>query len=457
MWYSIVKRRELLELGQKGKRPPSFFSDLNGALEKYSSEPRTILILWDKNPNLQDSSQPILAAMHRSEINEFLAAVNSIPSGSTPFTAFCRVLSTDDARELSGNQDDEKRNVVIQALVGLSFSESMAHAGGKIQAAELTPAICKRTIAYAWAKALSSYVSADYLERLSDLWLEALSLSGNGDKIDFMQSTIFSLTPIFDIAARICRNNTSLSPIEMLCKALIDQDGVLLSEAWGILIRNFPNPLTLQQVAESTREERGTYFQSMMNASVAGLGEDANAIRAFLATQISPGSFDHLQLLSGQANNSLPLWYSFLAALQRPRGLLGFSGGLGSRLYRDLRRKEFFDAPPVGDISLSELRVIAKAGLDGLAKRLGHSNEIEIEIAPLVTCSFRFHGAINRQSVLFPEKEPVQPIPEREIVPALSDYEKIISVIGSLQEISKSIKNGNYSSENKVSKRVRKK
>lgn len=456
MWYSIVKRRELLEFGQKGQRPPSFQSDLGGALDKYSGEPRTALVLWDRDPYSQDNSQPILVVIHRSEINEFFAAVNSTPSGSTPFTAFCRVLSTDDARELPQSLGSEKRNVVIQALVGLSFSESMAHAGGKIQATELTPAICKRTIAYAWAKALSNNVSPEYFDRLSDLWLEALSLSGNSDKIDAMQSTIFAQGLIFDTAVRLCKKNSNLSPVEMLCMALIEQDSVLLNEAWNKLIRNFPNPLTLQQIAESTREERGAYFQFMLNAHSVGLGEDANAICAFLATQISPGSFDHLQLLSTQTNNSLPLWYSFLAALQRPRGILGFSGGLGSRLYRDLRRKEFFDAPPVADIALSELRVIAKAGLDVLAKRLGHSNEIEIEIAPLLTCSFRFHGAVNRQGALFPEKEVASAL-KKEVMPVISDYERIMSIISSLQDISKSIKINTSPTENKAPKRARKK
>ncbi|MEG0083610.1 MAG: hypothetical protein RR775_17120, partial [Massilia sp.] len=161
-----------------------------------------------------------------------------------------------------------------------------------------------------------------------------------------------------------------------------------------------------------------------------------------------PRTFDHLQLLLEYPNKELALWYVFMASLQRVRGELGFSGGLGSRVARDLWRKQAIYALPVADISLPELRIVSRFGIGMLNKKLSYSNEIEIEIAPCISASFRFAYSGKKQSSLFSDDAPLRP---------KSDYEKLVSAIDSLIDLSKTMKFPDGREQNKSPKRSRKK
>lgn len=457
MWQTLVSRRELVDLILSGQQTVASVVEETKLFADIPKTERGVLLCWREDPALYDGF-PIVAVLQDDERDDFIAAINSTSSAPSPFSAFCRTITASEAALYSQANFNEGSREVLSALAGLSFGEAIAHAGGSIRSTDLTPAICKRTIAYAWAKALSNRVPVEQFEKIIEGWFEALALSSASDRIELMRRTVSSEVSILKIATEIYYGLPHGNLIGELCQALVDGDKRALDRQWSALTSHLPERISLFDIANSTREERGAIFQSALKHLYASdiFDELAPAICAFLATQISPASFDHLDFLSTRSDVRLSLWYAFMAALQKPRGVLGFAGGLGSRLIRDLDLRESFKDGPVGDISLSELRVLARAGLEGVSKKLGHSNEIEVEIIPLVTCSFRFQSRQNKQSDFFENQTSTQLTTP--VSAAISPFEQIQNVIKNLEDVADFLSKGSSPDSRKSQvKRSRKK
>jgi hypothetical protein len=465
MWRTLVNRREFTDLILSGQKVSTEAIETEQMFQGVSRADRGAVLYWKENPSFS-SAFPVAAVLDDNELESFFAAINASGGAPSPFSAFCRVISTSEATLYTRARPSSGERIVLQALAGLSYSEAMIHAEGALRPQDLSPAICKRTMAFAWGKALSNGVPIEQLSNLIEGWYETLLLSSPRDRIDAMRRTIGIEVPLLHTAAQLYYGLTADSPITTLCQALIDGDRSQLARHWDSLTKYLPERVSLAEIESSTREERGSYFQSALRSmSFSSSGEDiGSAICAFLATQISPGTFEHLDILGSRNNPSLVLWYSFMAALQKPRGQLGFNGGLGSRVLRDVERVESFEDRPTGDISLGELRVLARAGLEGVAKRLGHSNEIEVEVIPLVTCSFRFYARQSRQHDFLEDQYQVahaaKNLPAPEAPPktvVTSPAEQIQQIIKSLEGLANTISQTNANEANQTpTKRPRK-
>ncbi len=66
--------------------------------------------------------------------------------------------------------------------------------------------------------------------------------------------------------------------------------------------------------------------------------------------------------------------------------------GLGYRIYRDIAKTEEHLSEPVGDIAYEELKALERIGVESFAKKFGHTNEVEVELVPLVTSSFTYYS-----------------------------------------------------------------
>lgn len=452
MWQAVVTRREFLDRVLSGQT--GAISPINTA-ELFSSLParkRELLISWRDDPRI-DASFPTVAVMPDDELLDFFAALNASPSAPAPFSAFCRVISVSEAAQYSQHSSDTGGpRKILEALLGLSFAEAISHSGKLLKPLDLSPAICKRTVAYTWAKALANGVPLEQFNTLINGWFDALALTGAGERIPPMREVIDSEGIILRTAVEIFYGlpNPNASAISMLCEALVDGHKDSIEHFWQKLTFDLPNPVTLSAISTSTREERGSMFQTTLNSlySTAPKDERTPAICAFLATQIAPGSFEHFEVLLSQDDRRLLLWYSFFAALQKPKGYLGFSGGLGSRLLRDVDFLEAFSSGPVGDVSLRELHVLSRGGLESLSKRIGHSNEIEVEIVPLATGNFRFSSRQFKQADLFEAHKATELPPNPEDI--LSPDEKLLQIIKTLESLRGNLNSGDTTSITKT-------
>lgn len=455
MWQATVSRRELLEIVLGGKKPPPTHFERQMSLEAANPLNRNVLMIWNEEPTLRPQF-PSLVVVADDERDAIFAQINSNPGGASPFTAFCRVLTESEARLFSRSRKNDSDSVILEALVGVAFCEAIIHSGGALHPVDLSPAICKRTVAFAWAKGLANGVPIEALDLLIENWLEALNLCNGAERAEAMKSAVNSSIPIFTVAKNLCFGMLPMDPIGRLCEALIENNDGELQIHWRVLSSRLNRSISLSEIAESAREERGSYLQLALNTLTNSDDWTDAALCGFLATRVSPGTFEHLEFLMERGSPRVAMWYCFFAALQQPRGVLGFSGGLGSRVVRDISRTESIDMRPTADVSLAELRVLARGGMESMARRLGHSNEIEIEILPTLSCSFRFNIKQARQHELFEKNggsyvnalQP-EPLPQTPV-------EQIQSIMRALEKLGKSIPDLNDNHFKTTPRRTRK-
>jgi len=438
MWLASTNRRELLDILLSGKGLSKISLQDNFHLDELSILDRDANVVWMEEPKLGENL-PSLIVIDDVERDSFFAQINSHAGGPSPITAYSRVISSREARLLFSQKKTAGQTAIINGLVGLSYCEAIVHAGGTLTASELNPAICKRTVAYAWAKALANDIPYELLITLVENWFEALRISSGSERVSAMTFAIESATPIFETVIALYFKNSASDPIVSLCEAIIDDDEISLHKSWDRLSTRLEKHISLSEISSLAREDRGAYLQfALRSLELSGDWRDA-ALCAFLATRISPGTFEHLEFLMNEGGAKTAMWYSFLSALKKPRGELGFAGGLGSRVIRDIFLRESIKERPKADIALSELHVLARGGLESLAKRLGQVNSVEIEVVPLVTCSFRFHSKKSRQAELFDKGDANGAISNKQTLEDEPVKMQIESIIRALEKLQKAI------------------
>lgn len=220
-----------------------------------------------------------------------------------------------------------------------------------------------------------------------------------------LRDTLSALTSALRTFASI---SWSLSPdneATELAFAIHRGDREALRLFWSKYSRTLAPGIELDALQASTRENRANYLQAALYAfsgnepgesghgilesgrgiSGSGHGMSASghgissrgsevgaAVCAFIATQIAPGSLEHLELLRQSGNPALVFWYALYAALHAPSDILSSQSGLGFKIYRGVASVEDLLSPPSADISYEEIKILERTGLDGLVRNFGH-------------------------------------------------------------------------------------
>ncbi|GAB3789913.1 hypothetical protein GCM10028797_25950 [Dyella agri] len=197
---------------------------------------------------------------------------------------------------------------------------------------------------------------------------------------------------MFGVAAEVFSGLPPTTVMSSVCYEILEF-GEPSEDVWANLKSPVGESPSLKTLNAYAREERGSYLQAAlasMEIARARPTDEEVAFCALLASRIAPGSFEHMNLLASFPDKRVALWYGFFAALQRRSQALRSYGGIGLRVRRDLLKAVKFSEIPSSDISLNELLVISRQGIDMMSKRLGHSNEIVVELCPTLEASFRF-------------------------------------------------------------------
>jgi hypothetical protein len=389
MWKARLDRRELLEkllsdrVGSPVNEVDSMFSfdsplDLN-----------QVLVFWRNDPS-KSAELPVLIVVHDSKLVELLAIFASTPQLPSPITSFCRVISQTDLHEMSKFEVGPKDGI-LDGFVGLALAEVVLMSNGNLRVGDVGPAACKRALSFTFGRALLS-TTPHFLPRVVDGWFSVQRLVNPYGNLDLMNQIGSESTGIFNIACEVFYGMAPSSNLSAICYEVLEF-GEPSDQVWSELRAPLHPVPSLKTLASLAREERGLYLQQalrVLSSSKSRASDEEAAFCALLATRIAPGSFEHMNMLATFQDKRVLLWYGFFAALQRGAVALRGHGGLGMRVRRDLYSGTALSSVPLADISLSELSVISKTGVDALSRRLGHSNEIIVELCPLLDTSFRF-------------------------------------------------------------------
>jgi hypothetical protein len=402
MWYALCSRKEFSEFVLGGR--PMFGSTVerDDDFPPLNFSPDQILLGWNLDPR-SGRELPVLAVVDDERLDSTLGLLNSSPSIVSPFTSICRVISTSTARSYWKRNQVSGVSLVMDAMVGLCFAEAIVLSEGQVNFQDLSPAICRRTLSFAWSKALGSAIPHSNFTNLIKGWAEAYAVTSSSTRADSIREKIAAITPILMLAAELYYGLPSSNSVGELCSAIVRGDKQTQESVWKLLCARLPETVSLAALGTANREERGSYLQAILkHVYVGGANDELGAIIcAFIATQIAPGSLQHMDFLTNYPDSRLLLWYGFFGLLQRPQGGANVAGSPAARVLRDVRRAESFNTGPEADVSIEEFRMLVRADIGSLSKKLGHANEIEIEVVPLVSCTFRFPSRPTKQQELF--------------------------------------------------------
>lgn len=431
MWHIKLSKRDFLEFWISGGRSmPGKVSRLQSSGEVETDD--FVRAFWKDEPS-DAAPFPTCIVGSEEQLAIVVTAINSSPSATTPVSAFSRLISTRDFNEYSRSKSMNFTGLLNAAIVALVMAEAVWHSDGKVGLRQLSFAACKRTLSYAFGRALAGQLGGDGLERLPSRWLEVYSILNPNVSSSQLRDTLSALTSALRTFASISWGLSPNSEATELAFAIHRGDREALRLFWSKYSRTLAPGIELDALQASTRENRANYLQAAlytfsgnepggvesghgilesgrgisgsghgMSASGHGISsrgsEVGAAVCAFIATQIAPGSLEHLELLRQSGNPALVFWYALYAALQAPSDILSSQSGLGFKIYRGVASVEDLLSPPSADISYEEIKILERTGLDGLVRNFGHQNEVVVELVPGVSSSFSYGSRQSRGS-----------------------------------------------------------
>lgn len=396
MWNARLSRKELIELVLGARRPDGIKLQHSTGVTLGGS-PDAIHVFWESDPRI-GIALPNLIVVPDDSDTELFVALNASPQAPTPITALSRVLIWTETQDLFGGTLFDSREDVLPITVALAMAEAVMLSDGRLPLRNVTPAACKRTLSYAWGKALNLRVPASALVKLPTRWLDTYAMVGGSAPPSSVQSIIGALVTPLSACAHISSGIPLESVAGKLAGALVKRDRLAIELAWRDFAPAIDTSLTLEEIAYSPREERGMHLHRALKAAESGGGDERTLVAcAFLATQVAPNSLEHLEVLRTGAHPAVAFWYAMFAAMQSRSELLSGNGGVGLRVLRDVARIDGYLARPNSDIAYAELKALERVGIDGLARKFGHLGEVEVELVPLVTSSFSFQTRLSRE------------------------------------------------------------
>jgi hypothetical protein len=411
MWHIKLSKREFLEFWISGGRSlPSKAARIQSAGVVETDD--FIRVFWKEEPS-EALPFPTCIVGTELQLSTVLTAINASPSSTVPISAFSRLISTNDFNEYSRSASMDFSGVLHAAIVALVLAEAVWHSEGKVGLRQISFAACKRTYSYAFGRALAGQLGGEGLERLPTRWLDVYSILNANASHSQLREMLSVLTSSLRAFTSISWGLPPRNESTELAIAIHLGDRQALRSFWSRYSRSFAPDVELDSLQASTRENRANYLQAALDAlanSATGVGlggaqrsnlgsahgvsgndgEVDAAVCAFIATQIAPGSLEHLELLRQAGSPALVFWYALYAALQAPGDILAAQSGLGFKIYRGLTAVEDLLSTPSADISYEEIKIFERTGLDGLARNFGHQNEVVVELVPGVSSSFTY-------------------------------------------------------------------
>lgn len=395
MWNLSLNRRDFIEFWLGGNRKAI-------RMIKESSLPDTYLdinfihLQWETSPTVEYYF-PTRIIGSDEEFKAIFTAINASPSAATPVSAYSRVLTFRDYKYLNSRARPFTNG--LAPLVAMAMAECSVLSEERQSWKQISVAGCTKTLSYSWGKAARSKESAWNIEDLPRRWFETFLMVGSANATDHLRRTVSAATSALNALFKITIGIPASGYAEALAEALYKKDHKSLELIWIELTQRYGFTITLDSLMRSTREERASYLQQALKLSMRPESDDSlSALCAFIATQVAPGSLEHLDLLRNSGSPEIVFWYAMYAALFSPNDIMSAQGGLGYRIYKKMAAEESRCDAPYGDICYEELKILERGGVDTLLKKISHGGELQVELLPFVSISFDYNNAHKLES-----------------------------------------------------------
>ena len=354
--------------------------------------PRGLTAIWTTDPR-EAFQVPNILLCNQTEMRDLIAWLWSYAADARPFTALTRlmdpsVLGATLALPAKPHFPGRSEN----AWLGLIFAEAMIVDEKTGGTGKLSLAQCAGTCSFVQARAKALGYGAESISSISLTWSKARAIVTR----DVADAPTKAITDPWSYLHFVGSNrprdlfqnvppNGLRQPIPAALQEFESQ-GVIGESTWSALTRSRLLAADARSLSELTREERVRKIHSIssdiMNSS---LKDETDAfLVAYLVSQVSPGSMEHMHLLRGSEGLNRPAvyWYGIFAGLAQPSAL-GSAFGVGRRLARELNRPASVMDRPSGDVDYIELLVASESTRDS-AFGASYPGYVDVSLLPNV-------------------------------------------------------------------------
>jgi len=390
MFVASLSRQEFVDL----------FRDSHSIRVEETASPASALRLRDRSEigcvwtdrHSVAAGLPSAVVIPQDEHRDFLAWCSSYLAPLSPITALSRLVDLDLVEDFDDSRSPEigrAEGPFVGAILGEAFA--LQRLGERSASPGL--ASCMSTFSYALARCVAAGYRHSLLDSLPRRWTFCSDIVEDG--VRPLDAVELDLHHQFLLGIHRFNEDRSGPSRAALPRGL--QGACLDLAKKGELSRATARRLGLGLVdsrdsSALNREERFLAFQRYGEALSANRAEREvhSFCLGYLANSISPGSFNHIDLLIPylQSFKTAAVWYGICAGFGSRRTLLASAEGLGWRVLRELLHWDRLWERPRSDISIGELEVWP----DTLKTiRTNISGLLNVEVLP--TCSVLFRRA----------------------------------------------------------------
>jgi len=385
MWALPADRKTLLDIFSR-QSPPHLTGFVDPTRSNVLHASEELLLLWANEPVPGPQSgdySPDAIVIHPKQMREFIAWVTTVAGGYRPFTAFIRII---DPQYLQHAIEPKEPSLGTfeNAVAGLIIAEALTLAGARRSVVALSLLPCESTYSYSFARALALGYARNGEDPIAAPFGLARKLTRQPPRRlndELLSTTLKVLSGLASDTKTPDRSGDIPAYIWETCRELQSEREV--TRSWRLLAD--VGVLPHQPLAElrGPREQRVRAFERILKGQHRSDVLSSSFLAGLLADQISPGSFEHVDLLLPYLNQypTALIWYGLCAGLHPDSEVQQVGNCLGRRLVRDLLAPDPVISRPKYDIAVGELEVHLDREAP-LEFRTASQNHIAVELLP---------------------------------------------------------------------------
>jgi hypothetical protein len=373
-----------------GKHTPSdlFSSSFTGTEKKYAC-------YWYNDDEFEKELPNVIVPLDGS-LEDLFADVATYYTDNLPLSAYVHIVNHELYEEISGQPrtspsygwrvklEENKKIVWIALAVAESLSNVYLTGGNED---DVTYSMCRRSLAYSLARASVLYERLSH-DQIVRRWIHLRAAT----KMDFADSITESILWVSNAISgdghspnASARQQDKSKLIKEIALGLLD-GSTTTQDVTSALTRIYPGISLYQRALDGDFDSRIPALEGISRIIYeTAIGKEIDALAiAYFANQILPGSFAYIRLLARKIHiyPSILVWYGLFSALSPEFNWKTVFSGLGHKLGRDIEKEFSFSVRPSADISLEELKVLSRVGLQSRIIKPAHQRSVLVSILP---------------------------------------------------------------------------
>ncbi len=363
---------------------------------------------------------PTVILVGDNERREFFAwALTYLPE-LRPLTAFTRIVTQAEAQRYARSTGSHPLYTWQDACLGLILGEASSYAASSGGTRQVSLSGCASTYSFAMTSAWLRGISSPDIETVGNQWERARLLT--------KQPTLAPSAGQLALPWRVLRELGGPEGAGEWARSRPEAEMVRILKSCEELARSGEiRPTTIWETDETvesslpvqnrgvTREERVARFESVARRATSEMQRTSPLIGfqlAYMASQISPGTFEHFGLLLPYlASQPIILaWYGLIAGLTARAQKQKIGGGLGMRVLRDALQAGDWLSRPTCDVGFFELDILLSADNPLTDFRVGSQSQLCVELAPGVNTFLRWPQRVETSGDLFSDQGQIREV-----------------------------------------------